>query len=475
MRRLLCALLSIGAANVATAQMAPCTIPGLTGDVRCGTVEVYENRAARSGRRLALSVIVAQATGPDRAPEPLFLFAGGPGQAASGMVSFANEAFSIARQRRDLVFVDARGTGRSAPLNCRLYRTPQDYFGDFYPPASVRHCADSLGKLAELRFYTTPIIADDIDDVRAALGYERINIYGTSYGSRLAFVYLRQHPDRVRAIVMKAIVPPTMHAPMGYARDSEAALKLLARDCAADRDCSMLYPNFEQEFRIVVARAKRGELRGVWPAQGRPAGVAAGDSVTIPGDAFTTTVMGFMQSVGSRAQLPRAIHRAYLGDASDVVQSILFYRTQLDGVQISIGMHLSVMCSEDTRWLDARQAAQDNANTFLGDARVRSQLAACREWPRGDPGRDYDQPVRASAPVLLVSGELDPNTPARWGDEAARTLPNARHVILPLVAHNFSSVQSCGGQFVADFIERASARDLDLSCTSQIRLPPFAR
>jgi pimeloyl-ACP methyl ester carboxylesterase len=381
------------------------------------------------------------------------------------MVPFANDAFSIARQRRDLVFVDARGTGRSNALNCRLYRSPQDHFGDFYPPTSVRHCADSLGKLADLRFYTTPNIADDIDDVRAALGYDRINIYGTSYGSRLAFVYLRQHPDRVRAIVMKAIVPTTMHAPMGYARDSEAALKLLARDCAADRDCATLYPNFEQEFREVVARAKRGELRAI----------AAGDSVAIPGDALTTTIVGFMQSVGSRAQLPRAIHRAYLGDASDVVQSIMLYRTQLDGGQISIGMHLSVMCSEDTRWLDPREAARDNANTFLGDARVRSQLAACRAWPRGDPGRDYDQPVRASAPVLLVSGELDPNTPARWGDEAARTLPNARHVILPLVAHNFSSALTCGAQFVTDFLERASAKDLDLSCTAAIRLPPFAR
>jgi pimeloyl-ACP methyl ester carboxylesterase len=438
-------------------------------------VEVFENRKARSGRKIQLSVIVARATEADRAPDPFFLFAGGPGQAASGMVDFANTAFSLVHRKRDLVFVDVRGTGKSNALNCRLYRKPADFLGEFYPEASVRHCRDSLGSLADLRQYTTPNIADDIDDVRAALGYDRINIYGTSYGSRLAFVYLRQHPERVRAIVMKAIVPTNAHMPMGYAQDAEHALELLARDCAADRDCAATYPNFETEFRAVVERAKQGTLRGAWPAQPAMPGIQLGDSITIGGDALTSTVMGFMQSVGSRASLPRAVHRAFLGDPSELLQAIMFYRTSLDGGQIAIGMHLSVMCSEDTRWLDPRKAAEDNARSFLGDGRVRAQLSACRNWPQGDPGSDYDQPVRGDAPVLLVSGELDPNTPARWGEEARKTLPNARHVILPLVAHSFSSVATCGAQFVADFIERASARDLDLSCLSQIRLPPFAR
>lgn len=197
--------------------------------------------------------------------------------------------------------------------------------------------------------------------------------------------------------------------------------------------------------------------------------------MTIGGDALTSTIMGFMQSVSSRAQLPRAVHRAFLGDPSLLLQAILFYRTQLDGGQIAIGMHLSVMCAEDSRWLDADRAAADNGSTFLGDARVRAQLAACREWPSGEPGAGYDQAVRGDAPVLLVAGELDPNTAPRWGEEAARTLPNGRHVVLPRVAHNFSSVSTCGAQFVAEFIQKASAHDLDLSCVSQIRLPSFAR
>jgi pimeloyl-ACP methyl ester carboxylesterase len=465
---------SVVAPSVGAAQLAPCTVQGLTGDVRCGVVEAFENRATKTGRRIPISVIVARATGANRAPDPFFLFAGGPGQAPSAMVAFANEAFALVRQRRDLVFADFRGTGQSASLMCRLHRTPQDFFGDFYPAASVRFCRDSLGAIADLRQYTTPNIADDIDDVRAALGYDRINIYGTSYGSRLAFVYMRQHPDRVRAVVMKAIVPTDAHMPMGYAQDAQRALELLVRDCAADAACSRSYPNFAAEFNAVVAKARAGQLRAAWPSQFATARATLGDSVTIPVDALTTTIMGFMQGVSTRAQLPLAIHRAAQGDATIIAQAIAQYRTLLSE-GISMGMHLSVMCSEDTRWLDPVVAARDNATTFLGDARVRSQLGACRDWPRGNVSADYDQPVRSSAPVLLVSGELDPNTPQRWGDQALRTLPNGRHVVLPLVAHNFSTVQTCGAQFVADFIERASTRDLDLSCLSSIRLPPFAR
>jgi pimeloyl-ACP methyl ester carboxylesterase len=357
---------------------------------------------------------------------------------------------------------------------CRLHRTPQDLLGDFYPAASVTHCRDSLGTIADLKQYTTPNIADDIDDVRATLGYDRINIYGTSYGTRVAFVYMRRHPEHVRAVVMKAIAPTDAHMPMGYAQDAQRALELLVRDCRADADCSRLYPNFAAEFNAVIAKARAGRLRAAWPRELAAARATLGDSVTIPADALTSTIMGFMQSVGTRAQLPMAIHRAAQGDASLLAQAIAQYRSLLS-TGISMGMHLSVMCSEDTRWLDPAAAARDNATTFLGDARVRSQLGACREWPRGDIPEDYDDPVRSNAPVLLVSGELDPNTPQRWGEQALKTLPNARHVILPRVGHNFSSVQSCGAQFVADFIERATARNLDLSCTATIQLPPFAR
>jgi pimeloyl-ACP methyl ester carboxylesterase len=136
-------------------------------------------------------------------------------------------------------------------------------------------------------------------------------------------------------------------------------------------------------------------------------------------------------------------------------------------------MHLSVVCSEDTRWLDGARAAADNATTFLGDSRVRSQLAACNNWVRGSVPADFDSPVRVSTPMLLISGELDPNTPGHWAERAARTLPGARLVELPSVAHNFSSAADCGAGFMAEFFERGTALGLDLSCATHIRPPRF--
>ncbi len=456
-------------APVAQATLIPCQVPGLTGDVRCGTVGVWENRTAATGRRLQLGVIVAAATGATRAPDPLVLFAGGPGQAASGMVDFANSAFALTRVNRDIVFTDARGTGRSAPLHCHLYRTPQDTFGDFYPAASVRFCHDSLAQGADLAQYTTANIADDIDDVRRALGYGAINIYGTSYGTRLALTYLRRHPDGVRSMALKAIAPPDMRAPMSYARDGEHAITLLARDCAADAACARAFPDFLPEFRALIERATNGLLRAeVKRSDG------ATDTITLTRDVVGSTMMGVLQSVSSRASIPLVVHRAMRGDAAPLVQLVQQYRSALDGGGLAIGMHLSVMCGEDTRLLDAARSARDDADTFLGDARVRAQVNACRDWGLGPNATAADmRPVTSPAPVLLLSGELDPNTPAHWAEHAARTLPNSRHIVLPHVAHNFSSVVVCGAQLMADFFDRAHSRDLDVSCVSRIVPVPF--
>lgn len=467
--RLVWALLVAAAKLGAQGNLAACQVPGLTGDVRCGSVEVWENRTAATGRRLQLSVIVARATGPDRAPDPLFLFAGGPGQPASGMVDFANAAFSATRVTRDIVFADARGTGRSAALQCRLYRTPAQLFGDFYPASSVRFCHDSLAQGADLAQFTTANIADDIDDVRRALGYGPINIYGTSYGSRLALTFVRRHPESVRSMALKAVAPPDMRAPSSYAKDGERAIQLLARDCAADSACVRAYPAFLDEFRAVIERAKSG---GLVAAVKQRDGTT--DTVALSRDVVSSTIMGVLQSVSSRASIPMAIHRAFTGDPAPLAQLVQQYRAALDGGAISMGMHLSVVCSEDSPGLNLTAAARDNADTFLGDARVRAQVNACRDWPLGPSAILADaRPVTSRVPVLLFSGELDPNTPAHWAEQAARILPNSRHVILPHVAHNFSSVVECGAALMSEFFATARVPDLDVSCTAQIKLPPF--
>jgi len=289
-------------------------------------------------------------------------------------------------------------------------------------------------------------------------------MYGTSYGSRLALEYLRLHGAHARAVVLKAVAPPTLVAPMNYARDMERALSLLARDCAADDACRAIAPSPLEDLRAVLARASAGEIRAV---VARPGGA---DTVSLSRDVVAAALLGVMQNSYQRARLPALLRQAAAGDERGLAAAVLAYRRGID-TQIFVGMHLSVSCSDDGSRLDVQRAAGDDSGTFLGDSRVRSLAAACAEWMPNAKRAPAPRPVISDVPVLLVSGDLDPNTPPRWAEEALRTLSRGRHVLLPTVSHGWSDVTRCGAKFVAEFVERASADSLDLSCVQQGKLP----
>ena len=467
--------IAVGVASSASARaqsavrLEPCSVRGLSGDVGCGIVRVPEDRAKSSGRQIDVRVVVARATGAQRVSTDAFvLLAGGPGQAGTEMGEFATQAFGKVREHRDIVLVDARGTGASNSLRCALMRRPSDFVGStLYPPASLELCRDSLSRVADLTRYTTADIADDLDVVRQSLGYRQLNLYGTSYGSRLAFVYLRRHPSSVRAMVLKAVAPTTLIAPMNYAEDAERAFGLLVRDCRTDTTCVNAFPSPRADLDTVLARAARGAIKAAVP--NRTGGI---DTLVMSRDAIAGSMLTLMQSASQRAQLPGLLHQAAAGDANGLASIVLLVRRTLDAA-LSSGMHLSVSCSDDGGRLDLAAAERQDASTFLGASRVRMLADACREWrmPPADPQAGAS--VRSNAPVLLVSGELDPNTPPRHANLALRTLPNARHVVLAGVSHGWSGVETCGAQFVADFIARASVKDLDVSCATTSSAPPF--
>jgi pimeloyl-ACP methyl ester carboxylesterase len=464
------ALLSAAQTRSARAQspsLSTCVVPGLDGDVRCASVAVPENRARPGGRQIRIAVVVARTTGATGEPDPFVLLAGGPGQAGTRMGPFATEAFSLVRERRDLVLIDARGTGNSNGLACPMLRDPSDLAGrTLFPTAAVIHCRDSLAAAADLAQYTTANIADDLEDVRRAFGWPALNLYGTSYGSRLAFVFLRRHPNSVRSVVLKAVAPPTLIAPMNYAADAERAIGLLVRDCAADAGCAKAFPNPRADFDTVLARAATGRLR-LAAEQNPEAG-----ALVVSREILASLLMSALQSSGARAQLPLVVHQAALGDTRQLAAFVTQGRRALDR-ELFYGMHLSVMCGEDGRMIDTSAARRDDGRTFLGSARVRMVVDACANWIVPEATSGAFDAVRAATPVLLVSGELDPNTPPRHAEDALRTLPNGRHVVLRGVAHGWSNVAACGAAFVADFVARASARELDLSCAERSSAPPF--
>jgi pimeloyl-ACP methyl ester carboxylesterase len=369
---------------------------------------------------------------------------------------------------RDIVLVDLAGTGRSAALQCAMYTTSRDLVGDFYPISRVRTCRDSLLDHVDLKRYTTATLMDDLDDVRAALGYDAINIYGTSYGTRAALVYVRRHRAHVRAIVLKAVVPLTMRGTMHYARDTERSLRQLFEACTADSACSRAFPGLAAEFSEVLARADRGALRGLVPSPG------GGPSVELPlsRGVVASTLLGLLQNSNSAVRLPLLVHTTFLGDTRALVEAIVGYRRALDA-SLAFGMHLTVMCSEDAPRMDAVHAAASDQGTALGDYRVAQLTAACKDWVRGDVPAGHAEPVRSDVPALLISGTLDPNTNERWGGEAARHLPRSTHVVIPNLSHGFSSIAQCGADFIAAFITAASADGVDFSCKDRVRLPPF--
>jgi pimeloyl-ACP methyl ester carboxylesterase len=379
------------------------------------------------------------------------------------MGPFATEAFSRVRENRDIVLIDARGTGNSDGLTCPMLRDASDLAGrTLFPTAAVIHCRDSLRAVVDLMQYSTANIADDLEDVRRAFGWPALNLYGTSYGSRLAFVFLRRHPASVRSVVLKAVAPPTLIAPMNYAVDAERAIGLLVRDCAAEAKCARAFPNPRADLDTVLSRAADGRLRLVDQT----------NQVPVSREILASLLMSGMQSSATRAQLPLVIHQAAAGDTRQLAAFVTQGRRSLER-ELFFGMHLSVMCGEDGRLMDTSVARRDDGRTFLGSARVRMVVDACANWiaPDADPGA-YES-VRSTVPILLVSGELDPNTPPRHAEDALRTLPNGRHVVLRGVAHGWSNVANCGASFVADFVARASTRDLDLRCAEVSSAPQF--
>jgi pimeloyl-ACP methyl ester carboxylesterase len=450
-------------------QPGPCPEGTLEG-ARCGTVQVPENRD-RPGRMLALNVVVLPARSTAPAREAITMFGGGPGQAATSMGWLA-EAFASLRDQRDLLFVDQRGTGRSAPLQCQLRdpADPQSFLGEFLPPDRTARCLEELGRTADLTRYGFLELAHDIEAVRNALGYDKLDLYGGSYGTRAAQVYMRTYPLAVRSVVLEGVVPPGYHQPMTYARTTDAALAGVATDCRADAACGAAFPDVLGEVRAVAARLEQspGTAEILDPETG------ARLRLTLTRATFADMIRRMLYSPGTASQIPYLVHRAFQGDYRPVVSFALQDRR---GYQEGLwwGLSLALTCSEDVPFVDAQAAARDDAGTLLRDWRVQQQKAACRGWPTYTLPAGYFQPLAQDIPTLLVSGQYDPVTPPSGGAEVAASLRNSLHVVAPHGAHGYSGLEgsACVDSLLVRFYRQGSVQGLDTSCVSAMHRPPF--
>ena len=451
--------------------LKPCKLPGIDDELLCGKLTVFENRQTRAGRTIDLNVVVLPALNSSSKEEPLFDLAGGPGAASTGAAGFYAKEGKEYRRHRDVVLVDQRGTGNSNPLTTApRTRSPQDYLTEMYPVEYVKTMRQALEQRADLTQYTTSIAMDDLDDVRAWLGYERINLFGLSYGTRAVLVYMRQHPDRVRSAILMGVAPTYLKMPLHHSRAAKRAMDLLLEECAGDAACHQAFPELQHEWEEVLERLGHEPARVEYSPPDKSATV----TVEIQRDIFAEKLRNRMYSRDSAARIPFIIHQAAQGDFAPFLKEAIPADRSVPDF-IADGMYLCVTCAEDTPFIDQDEAAMANAGNPFGNYRVVQQTRACSMWPQGKIPDGYHQPVSSNIPVLILSGYLDPVTPPERGEEVASHLPNSKHVIIPHGAHGIEGLTNvdCLDKLMLEFFSKGSAKDLDTTCVERVLPPPF--
>ncbi len=453
-------------ATQAIDRLAPCSGDDEPVDAYCGTLKVYENRDTKQGRQIDLNIVVLPALRADAQPDPLFFLAGGPGQGAARMAKMIRDAYRQVLTDRDIVLVDQRGTGKSNPLNCEDDDDSLQAFSrsDAESIALLKQCL--AGYDADLRLYTTPIAMDDLDDVRAYLGYDQINIYGGSYGTRAGLVYLRQHGDRVRAAILDGVAPTDMRLPLFFPRDAQRALDLLTADCAATAACHAKYPNLADRVRALIQRLEKNPptVAVVHPRTGERGEVRM-TARTVANVLASTLYIPVASSL-----IPALVERA----EQDDFQGMLALATLGGGGEpnMSVGMQLAVICAEDAPHITAADLTRESAGSMFGPYVMRMQQEACAFWPRGTVDPSFYEPVTSSVPTLVLSGEIDPVTPPMWGEAITRHLTNATHVVIPGTGHTAGG-SGCGMRIIRNFITAGTIQGLDTSCIANVKRPPF--
>jgi len=445
--------------------LSPCRLDGLGVEARCGTYGVFENRSTRQGRRLELKLAVVPALAASPRPDPLFVLVGGPGQAATEAGPQIAEALREVQRRRDIVLVDQRGTGSSHPLDCEdeSESSLEKRFAPQLDLALTRTCRAALA--AEPALYTTDLAMDDLDEVRAALGYDRINLWGGSYGTRAALVYLRQHPRQVRSLVLDGLAPFAIELPLFVARDGQRALDLLYQDCARDSDCARVFPSAREQLQSLLDRLEQ-KPEPVVVAHPRT-GLEQRFQVEREGLASVLLNLLYVPSLASL--LPLGIERASRGDWSSLAGSLEAFSS---AVEISSGMFLSVACAEDISRIAPDEAAQQTQGTFLGGGWLSRLREQCATWGGASLPPAFFEPISGNAPSLLLSGNLDPVTPPSWGDMVAHALSPSRHVVVPGGGHGVSTL-GCVPKLIAEFLESLELGALKVECVERVQRPAF--
>ncbi|MFZ6759834.1 alpha/beta hydrolase [Undibacterium sp. Ji50W] len=435
----------------------PCRLPDFSEEVQCGQIQRPLNPAQPQGKKIDIHYVVIPSQDRNKLPDAVFLLAGGPGQSAINVASWGNGLLARMNRRRDLVFVDQRGTGRSAPLECPALEKADEVLS---PEQKVKLTDDCLHQLqtlpyGDLQYFSTSIAMQDLEAVRQQQGYGRINLVGASYGTRAGLEYLRQFPQSVRRVVLDGVVPPDMRL---ASSDAQKALDSLFRDCVKEPACNASYPDLANRWKKLLASQPQ-KVSMPHPRLGTPL------KFEMTRDGLLGLVHKTLYSPTALSALPYALTQAAQGNYAPLIT--MSGATSLPGPGgIAYGMHFSVWCGEAFA-----QPGSLPANDDFEKLMAEMYTQTCKQWPRAEiPAAFFTIPLSAS-PVLLLSGGLDPVTPTRHGEAVAKALgAKARHVQIENAGHGLLA-QGCVRDVVHRFLnakEDDEAIKVDAKCVRQI-------
>lgn len=442
-------------------------LPGtnLTASARCGSLEVAENPARPEDRKIRLNIALAPATGKTTEPDPVFFFAGGPGQAASETWVMLQSVLNKIRKNRDIVMIDQRGTGQSNKLACKSELEEdlnQEIDLDLIRTETQKCLAELNG---DPRFYTTSIAMGDYNLVRQAMGYERINIMGVSYGTRAAQVYLRLFPETVRTVTLDSVVPMQLALGQEHAPMLDRSVQIVFEDCANDETCNSLYPRQAEELNTLFKqlRSQPQQVTIINPVSGEP------QEMRLTADTLGVAIRFLSYASETQALIPLLVHEALsTGNLSRLASQAILVMTGLNEM-LARGMELSVLCSEDYPFIDL---SADYGDTLMGNLFLDIIGLQCNVWPRGEVPAGFHQPVVSDVPVLLMSGERDPVTPPHYAAMTAESFTNSLNLVARGQAHSVMK-DICLRDVTTAFIAKGGIEDLDTSCVEDIRPAPF--
>ncbi|WND02113.1 alpha/beta hydrolase [Temperatibacter marinus] len=437
-----------------------CYISGIKKKATCYTFQVPLDYQEPSGVQIDLHVTILKPTGSLTKQDPFFIYAGGPGQAAGEYGNLVKLAFHKINEERPIILMDQRGTGKSSPMRCRMegYLPEEGATEEF-----IKKCFEEQPN--DVRHFDSLSVVHDTEFVRKEFGFEALNFWGGSFGTRLSAYYALTYPDKVRSMILDGVLPPDQSLFYTAPFSAERAINKLIEKCQAEKECNMSFPSLREDIQILLDRAKKGEVlfKGPDPVTAEPI------EFSLSRDMMVEAIRSNLYAAETTQYLPVMIKNAVDGDFNGLLAALLNGTGVSDSMYL--GSTLSILCSEEVPTVTAESVKQHSAGTFAEDSYYTYWSTACKNWQAKPFHQPFKNPLKTDIPTLVLSGDLDPVTPPTLGDILMKGLSNARHIIVKGTGHNTSHI-GCMPSLMAEFVNDLKPRELDSGCLRDYKAAP---